>query len=76
LHYPSELHTEPTAELAVWRRSVLKSLKGLKDAIDACRNNLSIAERARIIFTSAVFIGQDNFTDEDCKTMAEGMSFL
>ncbi|KAJ1311268.1 hypothetical protein OPQ81_009766 [Rhizoctonia solani] len=68
---PLEIGTESEAKLAPWRESVLKKLHKLKDLLEGCDIDLGPAERARVISLTAVFVGQDNFTDEGCRDIAK-----
>ncbi|CAE6534841.1 unnamed protein product [Rhizoctonia solani] len=66
-----ELDEESTAVLNPWKESALRILDKLKDILKVYGTNLDVAERARVISLTAVFIGQDHFTDESCRNAAK-----
>ncbi|CUA76864.1 hypothetical protein RSOLAG22IIIB_02341 [Rhizoctonia solani] len=67
----AQLDEESTAALNPWKQSALRILDKLKDILKVCGTNLDVAERARVISLTAVFIGQDHFTDESCRNAAK-----
>ncbi|CAE6464925.1 unnamed protein product [Rhizoctonia solani] len=69
---PLELDTESSTVLVAWKDSALKALERFKEVLEGYAGNLSPTERARMISLTAVFIGQDNFTNDDCRTVAKG----
>ncbi|QRW19175.1 short chain dehydrogenase [Rhizoctonia solani] len=71
---PLELDTESSEALVTWKSSTLKILERLENVLNREAAALSLAERARVISLAAVFIGQDNFTNEACRAVAQGKS--
>ncbi|ELU41815.1 hypothetical protein AG1IA_04135 [Rhizoctonia solani AG-1 IA] len=69
-----ELDTESSEALVTWKSSTLKILERLENVLNREAAALSLAERARVISLAAVFIGQDNFTNEACRAVAQGKS--
>ncbi|CAE6455635.1 unnamed protein product [Rhizoctonia solani] len=67
---PLELDTESSARLIPWKDFTLKFLKSLKESLDNCGVNLGSSEQARVISLTAIFVGQDNFTDDNCRALA------
>ncbi|KDN49990.1 hypothetical protein RSAG8_01326, partial [Rhizoctonia solani AG-8 WAC10335] len=69
---PLELDTESADGLITWKESALEKLERLRDILKGCDVNLDSTERARLISLTAIFVGEDNFTDDNCRTVAKG----
>ncbi|KAG8738453.1 hypothetical protein FRC10_006829 [Ceratobasidium sp. 414] len=73
---PREYLEEEPDELTIWRESAFMSLQRLKGVVSNKRDILTAPERAKIIFISSIFVGQDGFIDNRCKTMAQAKDCL
>ncbi|KAG9103491.1 hypothetical protein FRC06_010473 [Ceratobasidium sp. 370] len=63
-------HLDEPDELTIWKESASISLQRLKDVVANKRDAFTASERAKIIFASSIFVGQDDFIDNRCKNMA------
>ncbi|KAG8721617.1 hypothetical protein FRC08_011807 [Ceratobasidium sp. 394] len=67
---PREYLEEEPEELTIWKESAFISLQRLKDVVVNKRHVFTTSERSKIISVASIFVGQDAFIDNRCKTVA------
>ncbi|KAG9126968.1 hypothetical protein FRC07_001186 [Ceratobasidium sp. 392] len=72
-----QLNKESSQELALWKESALTSLQRVKDVV-AKRHPSAFptSERAKVVFVTSVFVGEDEFIDRRCKSVAQAKDCL